>query len=220
VTYRILIIVPDTSLDTREEIINASSGFEPTILSGTVTRQRALKEIMTGNWDIVYFGTHGKEYVLEMSDGMIEEDLLEHAVKTNGRIKMLFLNACRSIHTSAEVYNNSNVAYTVGWPGNVTNEVARTWARLFFESLRIDSMDVRGAAKIASDAIVKSYRICPDELPIVLNGRASVLIAENFQLNAELHRSGVVRMPTWMVASNILLIVLLLLILTLLALAH
>ena len=155
-----------------------------------------------------------------MSDGVIEEDLLEHAARTNGRIKVLFLNACRSIHTTAEVYNNSNVAYTVGWPSDVTNEVAKTWARLFFESLRMDSMDVRGAAKIASDAIVKSYRICPDELPIVLNGRAGVLMAENFQLNAELKRSGVMRVPTWMVASNILLIVLLLLILTLLASTH
>ena len=67
--YRILLICPDMGFDTHDEIVSASSGFAPNILSGTVTRQRALSEIASGQYDIVHFATHGKEHVLTMTDG-------------------------------------------------------------------------------------------------------------------------------------------------------
>jgi len=220
VAYRVLIIVPEVGLDTREEVVEAASGFEPTILSGVVTRQRVLKEIAEGGHDIVYFGTHGREHVLQMSDGIIEEDLLEHAVRKAGNVRVLFLNACRSAHASAEVYNNSNVTYSIGWPGDVGNQVAKQWAKLFFEALRMAPANVKEVSGIANDAIIKSYRRDSSELPIVLNGRLGLVLAENRRLQDEMKRAGIVRVPTWMVISNILLIVMLLLSLLLLTALH
>lgn len=218
--YRILIIAPDVGLDTKEEIINIASGFEPTILWGTVTRQRALVEIASGKYDIIHFATHGKEHVLKMSDGIIEGDLLEHAIGKAENVRALFLNACRSMHTSAEVYNATHINYSIGWPSDVGNDVAQTWARLFFEALRIDPTSVKKAAEIANDAIVKSYHVDSDELPVVLNGRVNTILEENRRLQAELARAGMVRVPTWMVVANALLIIALLLLAALLATLH
>ncbi len=185
-----------------------------------MTRQRALEEIQSGKYDIVHFITHGREHVLQMTDGIIEEELLEHAVCTANNVKVLFLNACRSAHTATSVYNHTNVAYSIGWPGDVENQVALTWARLFFEALRMAPTDVKRAVEVANEAVVKSYRIDPDQLPLVLNGRVSQILEENQRLRQELARAGMVRLPIWMVVANLVLIALLLVNLLILALTH
>ncbi len=217
---RVLIISPDMGLDVQDEIINAASGFAPKILANTVTRQRALEEIQSGKYYIVHFITHGREHVLQMTDGIIEEELLEHAVCTANNVKVLFLNACRSAHAATTVYNNTNVAYSIGWPDDVENRVALTWARLFFEALRMAPEDIKRAVTTANEAVVKSYRIDPDQLPLVLNGRARQLVEENERLRRELARTGIVRLPMWMVVANLALIALLLVNLLILALTH
>lgn len=186
---RVLIISPDMGLDVQDEIINAASGFAPKILAGTVTRQRALEEIASGRYDVIHFITHGKEHVLEVSDGIIEEDMLEHAVCTANNVKVLFLNACRSAHAATTVYNNTNVAYSIGWPDDVENRVALTWARLFFEALRMAPEDIKRAVTTANEAVVKSYRIDPDRLPLVLNGRAHQMMEENERLRKEVEEA-------------------------------
>lgn len=183
---RILIISPEVGLTVQEEIVNAASGFAPKILAGTVTRQRALEEIASGRYDIIHIITHGREHVLKMSDGIIEEDMLEHAVCTANNARVLFLNACRSAHASTAVYNKTNVAYSIGWPGDVDNQLAFTWARLFFEALHMAPADVKRAVEVANEAVVKSYHISADELPLVLNGRTRAVVEENKRLRDEL----------------------------------
>lgn len=178
--YRTLIISPDMGLDVTEEIIQAASGFAPKIFSGTVTRQRALEAISDGEYDIIHIITHGKEHVLQMSDGIIEADMLEHAISSaKATARVIFLNACRSAHTATSIYNHTNVAYAIGWTGDVSNQVAFTWARLFFEALRLNPNEITHAVQTANEAILKSYRIDADELPLVLNGRARAMSEEN-----------------------------------------
>jgi hypothetical protein len=217
---RVLIICPDVGLDVQEEIINAASGFAPKILAGVVTRQSALEEIASGQYDIVHFITHGKEHVLQVTDGIIEEDMLEHAVCTANNVKVLFLNTCRSAHTATSVYNNTNVAFSIGWPGNVENRVALTWARLFFEALRMAPDDIKRAVRTANEAVVKSYHINPDQLPLALNGRTRHLVEENERLRQELACRGMMRIPIWMIAVNLSLDALLLTALLVLALMN
>jgi hypothetical protein len=173
-------------LEVKEEIVNAASGFAPKILFGTVTRQRALEEIASGNHDIIHIITHGREHVLQMSDGIIEEDMLEHAVCKANNARVLFINACRSAHTITAVYNRTNVAYAIGWTGNVSDQVAFTWARLFFEALRLMPDDITKATQTANEAVIKSYHMHADELPLVLNGRTRKVIEENERLRTEL----------------------------------
>ncbi len=155
-----------------------------------------------------------------MTDGVIEEDLLEHAVTKAGNIKVLFLNACKSVHTAVEVYNHTNVSYSIGWPHDVSNQLALTWAKLFFEALRMDENNVKGAVQVANDAVVKSYHADADQLPVVLNGRVGQVMEENQRLRDELNRRGIVRVPTWMVIANVVLVVLLLANLLLLTATH
>lgn len=188
---RVLIICPDLGLNVQEEIVNSASGFAPKILAGTVTRQRALEEIHSGRYDIIHIITHGREHVLQMTDGIIEEDMLEHAVCTANNIKLVFLNACRSAHAATAIYNRTNVAYSIGWPGDVTDKVALTWARLFFEALRMSPNDLKAAVRTANEAVVKSYRISSDELPLVMNGRARQMMEENERLRKELEEARV-----------------------------
>jgi len=217
---RTLIICPDMGLDVQGEIVSASSGFAPKILAGTVTRQRALEEIASGAYDIVHLATHGRAHVLQMSDGILEEEMLEHAVRKAGSLRVLLLNACKSAHTAVEVYNHTPVSYSVGWPFDVADAAALTWARLFYDALRIDPDDVKRAAQVANESVVKSYHIDPDRLPLVLNGRVGQVLADCQRLQAELQRPGVVRLPAWAVAANALLVALLLASVLLLAAAH
>lgn len=217
--YRVLIIAPNMGLSTLAEILSASSGFEPSILSGTVTRERALVEIGSGRHDIIYFGTHGQEHSLQMSDGIIEEDMLEHAVRQANNIRLLFINACRSAHTAAEVYNNTNVLYVIGWPFDVSDSLASLWARLFFEALRMEPANLRGASSTASESVIKSHHIDPDEVPIVLNGRIEAMVLENKRLQEAMRQSaiGVWRVPNWMVILNVSLVISLIAVLMILA---
>jgi hypothetical protein len=173
-------------LKVQEEIVNAASGFAPKILAGTVTRQRALEEIASGSYDIIHIITHGREHVLQMTDGIIEEDMLEHAVCKANNVRVLFLNACRSAHAATSVYNRTNVAYSIGWSNDVSNPVALIWARLFFEALRMTPNDIGKAAQTANEVVVKSYHISADELPLVLNGRTRKVVEENERLRGEL----------------------------------
>lgn len=185
--YRTLIISPDVGLDVTGEIIQAASGFAPKILSGTVTRQRALEQISEGEYDIIHIITHGREHVLQMSDGIIEADMLEHAISSaKATARVIFLSACRSAHTATSIYNHTNVAYAIGWTGDVSNQVAFTWARLFFEALRLRPNDIGNAVQTANESVLKSYHISADELPLVLNGRARAMLEENDRLRQEL----------------------------------
>lgn len=211
-SQRVLIIAPEMGLNALGEVINAASGFLPEILHGTVTRSRALKEISSGDYDIVLFITHGSEHVLRVTDGIIEEDLLELAIAQSGSVRVLFLNACRSAHASAAIYNNTDVAYTIGWPGDVSNELAITWSRLFFDALRINPSDAKRAADVANDSVLRSHKISPDELPILLNGRNMALKRENARLQDELKRyhQGAMRIPNWMIVVNAVIVTLIL----------
>jgi hypothetical protein len=208
---RVLIIAPEMGLNALAEVINAASGFLPEILHGTVTRGRALKEISSGDYEIVLFITHATEHVLRVTDGIIEENLLELAIAQSNSVQVLFLNACRTAHTSAAIYNNTDVTYTIGWPSDVSNDLAFTWSRLFFDALRINPNDVRRAANAASDAVVRSHKISPDELPILLNGRNMALKQDNIRLQEQIaiYNQGAMRIPNWMIVVNAVIVTLL-----------
>ena len=151
------------------------------------------------------------EDVLRVTDGIIEENLLELAIARSSSVRVLFLNACKSAHTSAEVYNNTDVAYSIGWPGEVSNELAITWSRLFFDALRISPTDAKRAAGVANDSVLRSHKVSPHELPIVLNGRNMTLMRENTRLQDELKRyhQGAMRIPNWMIVASAVIVTLL-----------
>lgn len=222
--HRVLIIAPEMGLEVHDEVYQAASGFAPRILHGTVTRAQALDQIASGKYDVIHFATHGQEHVLRLSDGVLEEEMLEHAVRRAASVKLIFLNACRSAHTAVEVYNHSDVSFSIGWPVDVADDAALAWARLFYEALQIDPADVRRAADVANDSLTRSHRIDPNQLPLVLNGRALALLEENRRLRAQLDQQGVVRMPLWallaIAAANAVLVLFLLANLVILSLTH
>lgn len=168
---KILIVAPETDLEIEKELFRAATGFRPTFLTGTVTKSHVLNEIRTGNYDIIHFAGHGEEHYVKMSDGPIEQDVLERAIEKAGDVKIVFLNSCSSMHSVAEIYNNTDVSYAIGWPKDVPNEYASFWAVVFYEALSMDHNDVAGAAKTASDAFLKTYKMKSHEIPVVLNGR-------------------------------------------------
>lgn len=209
--YRILIVAPDMGLDTTPDIVSAASDFSPKILNGTVTVAQVLDHISRGGYQVLHFATHGRAHVLQMSDGIMEEDMLEQAIRASGTVRVLFLNACRSIHITAEVYNNTGLVFGIGWPGDATDRLAGEWARLFYRALAMDPLRAKRAAEVANASLLKGHDVPAGDLPVVLNGRVVAMREEVERLQAEMANPWAIPVPYWVVAVNGAVLVLLVL---------
>lgn len=172
---KILIVAPDSDLNTQVDLIAAMGGNMATPLHGVVPVREVLNEIASGNYDAVHFASHGDRNALLMSDGTIDEDQLENSIKRssdNGRqIKLVFLNACQSITTAIYIHSpkEGSPSFVIGWRTDVQDAVATSFAVRFYETLRLNDEDVHDAFDSGVAAIRRSY---PEvESPLLLNGR-------------------------------------------------
>lgn len=172
---KILIIAPDSDLNTHVDLIAAMGGNTATSLHGIVPVREVLNAIASGQYDAIHFASHGEKDALLMSDGMIDEEQLETAIKrsadTGSQIKMVFLNACQSITAGIYIHSprEGSPSFVIGWRTDVKDEVAGAFAVRFYQALSANGEDVHDAFDSGVYAVRRTY---PDaEIPLLLNGR-------------------------------------------------
>lgn len=164
----ILIVAPKSSLENLGDLLAAARGFQVTVLNGLVNSREVLREIASGDYQIVHFAGEGSSNALLMSDGPLEEDRLRRAFSSNKHIEAVIFNACSSIATAAELYREGAVPRVISWRVDVLDRIAIEWATLFYETLAA-SGDYWSAHATAAE--VMQIRHSGFEAPIYLNGR-------------------------------------------------
>lgn len=172
---RILIVAPESELNTHVDLIAAMGGNLATPLHGVVPMREVLNEIASGQYDAIHFASHGTSNALATSDGMIDEEQLQIAIKKssdNGRqVRLVFLNACQSITTGIYIHSprEGSPSFVIGWRTDVKDTVANMFATRFYSALAMNGEDVHDAFDSGVYAIKRAY---PDvEVPLLLNGR-------------------------------------------------
>lgn len=187
---RVLVVAPKSDLDNQSDWIGRIQGHNLTVLNNTVTVRETLACIASGQYQVIHFAGHGECTALQMSDGLIPDHLLEDALRAAGKVELVILSACESIHLGARLYM-AGVPRVLSWRVDVIDEAAIEWSRVFYSALQL-SGDIWDAQLSASEAV----RRLNFEPPIFLNGRMSKLEAEVKQLRRERER-GVSGLPAW-----------------------
>jgi CHAT domain-containing protein len=189
---RLLIVAPNVGLQAVQEVLAAVEGSQATVLHGTVSAREVLNRIATGGYQVVHFATHGDRHVLQASDGLVPDDLLEQALRASGSVQLVVLNACASVHTAAQIYH-AGVPQVIAWRDAVEDRVAGWWAGIFYRHLSL-SHEPWEAYHGAVEALQKHHP--GQEIPIWLNGRLAQLEREVAAL-----RRGLA-VPAWVAAAQ------------------
>ncbi len=175
---RILIVSPDSDLETDAEIVASASDKQPYILNGFVTRREVLREIEAGKYYAVHFGGHGDARSLWVTDGRLGDGEMTLAFERSSRagrpVQVVLLNSCRSISAAARLHSlgAGAPAFVIGWRHDVGDEEATIFASVFWRSLT-PGADVHGVFDAAVDTLYDEFPHC--EPPILINGLRAVL---------------------------------------------
>lgn len=168
----ILIIVPESELNTVADLMAASAGFRINVLRGYVTGREALREIGSGDYQIVHFGGHGGEESLLVSDGPIDDEYLEMALRSAG-VELVVLNSCASVSMAAKLYRDGVAPRVIGWPQEDVGDVmASAWATAFYSSLALGAE--YWEAYLSSVEVMRGREV-GFRAPVFLNGRIVLL---------------------------------------------
>ena len=189
---RILVVASQSKLQTVEDWMSSMNGNQVTVLDGLVTGREVLQSIASGGYQVVHFAGHGCEDAIEVSDGVIPKHLLEDAFRAARTVELVILGACRSIGVGALLYM-AGVPRVLSWRADVDDQIAGTWARAFYSSLRLTG-DIWDATQTASAAVLRIGA----EPPIYLNGRMALLETEVKRLQKRTKFGG---MSTWLVGT-------------------
>lgn len=178
----ILIVAPDSDLNTVADLLAAAQGFRVNVLKGFVTGREALKEIASGRYQIVHFAGHGAVDGLRASDGPLDDEYLEMALRSSA-VELVVLNTCSSVAIAAKLYRAGVVPRAISWRVEVTDPDATAWAAAFYAALALGA-DYWEA--YLSSVEVMQTRSPGFEPPVYLNGRIALLEQQVMAIQARL----------------------------------
>ena len=197
-------IVPESGLLNVADLVAAANGSRVTALDRYVTGREALKEIGSGRYQVVYFGGHSDLDELTMSDGPLNQEYLQMALRS-GNVEIVILNSCASISMAAKLYRNGVTPRAVGWrQEDLTDQTAIDWAKAFFRSraLGADYWE----AYMNSVAVMRQTDT-KFEPPVFLNGRIVLLEQQVAAIQERLaHDDGKALVPHWQIGLVVLLL--------------
>ena len=197
VTRGLLVIVPQSNLTNLADLVAAANGSQVTALDGYVTGREALKEIGSGRYQVVYFGGHSDLDDLQMSDGPLNEEYLQMALRS-GNVEMVILNSCASIAMAAKLYRSGVTPRAVGWrQEDLGDRTAIDWAKAFFRSLALGAD--YWEAYMNSVAVMRGSD-ADFEAPVFLNGRIVLLEQRVTAIQERLENmDGKALVPHWQI---------------------
>lgn len=107
---RVLLVAPRQSLPAvDEEIQNVlRSGLQVTPLLGEVKLPELMREIRAGQYDVLWFATHGSAEGVQLTDQMLTADELVPLVRD--KFGLVVLNTCSSLSVAQLLQEDANVA--------------------------------------------------------------------------------------------------------------
>lgn len=203
-TRGILVIVPESNLMNLADLVAAANGQLVTALDGYVTRREVLKEIGSGRHQVVYFGGHGCVNSLQMSDGPLDDEYLQMALRSGG-VEMVILNSCASISMAAGLYRSGVTPRAIGWRrDDLADRTVIDWATAFFRSLAMGAD--YWEAYMNSVAVMKGHD-AEFEAPVFLNGRIVLLEQRVAAIQERIEAlDGKAIVPHWLIGLVILLL--------------
>lgn len=108
--YRVLLVAPRSdllSVDAEiEDVMRSGLIVDP--LLGNVTNTALLRRIREGEYDALWFATHGSAEGIKLSDGMLSASALVPLVRD--RFSLVFLNTCNSLPVAQMLQEEANVS--------------------------------------------------------------------------------------------------------------
>jgi hypothetical protein len=107
---KVLLVAPRTNLllaDEEVQDITRTPGLIVSLLMGTVTRTELLRDIRTGQYDVLWLATHGSSEGIQLSDGMLAAADLVPLIRE--RFRLVVLNTCSSLQTAQLIQEEANV---------------------------------------------------------------------------------------------------------------
>lgn len=200
----ILVIAPGGNLKNVGDIVAAANGFRVMTLDGYVTAREALKEIGSGRYGIIHFGGHGDLDHLEMSDGKLDDEYLEMALRS-GNVQLVILNSCESINMAARLYRAGVAPRVIGWSQEcVEDKMAIDWVIAFYRSL---AMGVDFWEAYMNSVAVMKGADAGFKAPVYLNGRIVLLEQRVAGIQEQLDNlAGKAIVPHWLIGLTMLLL--------------
>lgn len=183
---QLLIVAPESELDTRNEILNAVGPDTAKVLHGPISVQTVLDHIKSGEYTGVHFAGHGTQMRLNFTDGSLDAALLGDAIRKNGRMIMCLFNSCDSIGAAMESHRAGS-SYAIAWQDEVSDKVAITFAFAFWASYKMHN-NVADAYRTGREAVIFGH---PDNrnLPFMFNGQNRAAQERLTQLTADAVKS-------------------------------
>lgn len=106
---RVLLVAPRTDLLMADEEVEdvIRSGLTVTPLLGRVTATQLIREIKSGQFDALWFATHGSAGGIQLTDGLITaEELIPLARE---RFRLVVLNTCASLQVAQMIQEEAEV---------------------------------------------------------------------------------------------------------------
>jgi hypothetical protein len=141
---KVLLVAPtlnDIKLAGNEAADVANSGLDVKLLQGEVTSREILKEIRTGQFDVLWLATHGEkrvntfgsvEYGIRLTDGFMPSS--ELVAQVRGKFSLVYLNTCTSYRIAQEIQIDAGVS-VVGTLLDVPDRAAYQTGSLFAAAL-------------------------------------------------------------------------------------
>ncbi len=148
------------------ELARIASGNEPTILDGTVTIQSLEMALDSGQYEIVHVIGHGDDNVLAMADGTVTTTWFTRRLRAQRGLKLVFINACNSVSTGAEVHNELHCA-VIAHKSPIGDAAGYYFAASVYGALARGA-SIHNAFHEALDSFETLYK--GESQPILLNG--------------------------------------------------
>lgn len=192
---KLLIVAPQSNLNTFSEIIDAVGVGDTRILRGIVTVREVMTEIRTGQYTHLHFAGHGDNQALEFSEGRMNKSLLADSIQAAGTIELVLFNSCQSLGPALAAYG-AGVPFVIGWQGDVLDSAATNYAYAFWATYRL-SKDAHVAHRQGREAVI--FANPGHETPDLTNGRN-----QTYQKQIQLLRTQVERQRQWIVVLMVL----------------
>lgn len=145
-----------------EEIQNVlRSGLEVTPLLGVVGLPELMREIRSGQYDVLWFATHGSPEGIQLSDAMLSAEELVPLVRE--RFGLVVLNSCSSLLTAQLLQEEANVAVICTLLDVEDRQAYQTGSRL--ASALYESVTIVAAYLASKPGRNRSYLYLPSLSP-------------------------------------------------------